>query len=43
MDLGIPVRKPWEEDPKWFGDFDFGKPSWRKENLIFNLAIGYPF
>ena len=23
--------------------FDFGDSQWRKENLIFNLAIGYPF
>lgn len=43
IDLGIPVRKPWEENPRWFSDFRFREKEWRKENLIFNLAIGYPF
>ena len=24
-------------------EIDFGSGGWRKENLVFNLAIGYPF
>jgi hypothetical protein len=24
-------------------DFDLGSPTWRKEILILNVAIGYPF
>lgn len=45
LDLGIPLRKPWlPEKDRWvFDQIDFGNSSWRNENLIFNLAIGYPF
>ena len=44
-DLGIPLRKPYLPDGKrWvFDKFDFGSAAWRKENLIFNIAIGLPF
>lgn len=43
VDVGIPVRKPWEQNPRWFSDVRFREAEWRKENVIFNLAIGYPF
>lgn len=45
LDLGIPLRKPWlPENERWvFDKINFGSSSWRNENLIFNLAIGYPF
>lgn len=45
LDLGIPLRKPWlPEKDRWvFNQIDLGSSSWRNENLIFNLAIGYPF
>lgn len=45
LDLGMPVRKPWMPDgQQWrFKAIDFGSPTWRKENLVFNLAFGYPF
>ncbi len=45
LDFGIPFRKPWlPEGQRWvFKDISFGDPDWRKENLIFSLAIGYPF
>ena len=47
LDLGFPLRKPWlveeGEDPWVIDDIDFGSTTWRKENLIFNIAIGYPF
>lgn len=45
FDFGIPLRKPWlPEGQRWvFNDIRFGDPVWRKENIIFSLAIGYPF
>ncbi|MFV8324070.1 BamA/TamA family outer membrane protein [Flavobacterium sp. LS2R12] len=44
-DLAFPLRKPYLPDgDRWVLDkIDFGSGAWRKENLIFNLAIGYPF
>lgn len=44
-DLAFPIRKPYYEDrQRWVMDqINFGSGSWRKENLVFNLAIGYPF
>ncbi|WP_118972803.1 translocation and assembly module lipoprotein TamL [Taibaiella koreensis] len=45
LDFAFPIRKPWfPEGQRWrFNDIRFGDPDWRKENLFFNLAIGYPF
>jgi outer membrane protein assembly factor BamA len=48
LDLGIPVRKPWllkddESGEPWDFSFAFGDKVWRRENLILNLGIGYPF
>ena len=45
LDLAFPLRKPWlPEDDRWVIDqVSFGDSKWRKENLVFNLAIGYPF
>jgi outer membrane protein insertion porin family len=45
IDLAFPIRKPYLADgPAWvFDQIDFGSADWRKENLILNLAIGYPF
>ncbi|WP_298154105.1 BamA/TamA family outer membrane protein [Flavobacterium sp.] len=44
-DLAFPLRKPYlPAGQRWvIDDISFGSGSWRKENLIFNLAIGYPF
>lgn len=44
-DLAFPLRKPYlPEGQRWvLDDIDFGSSSWRKENLILNIAIGYPF
>jgi outer membrane protein insertion porin family len=44
-DFSFPIRKPYlEEGHRWVLDqINFGSGSWRKENLVFNLAIGYPF
>ena len=45
FDLAAPLRKPWlEEHRRWvINQINFGDPSWRSENLILNVAIGYPF
>lgn len=45
IDLAMPIRKPYKNGgPDWvFDQIDFGSSSWRKDNLILNLALGYPF
>ncbi len=45
LDLGMPLREPWlPEGQRWVMDLiDFGSKSWRRQNLVLNLAIGYPF
>ncbi|HEU0065011.1 MAG TPA: BamA/TamA family outer membrane protein, partial [Flavisolibacter sp.] len=43
LDLGFPIRKPWESNPWVMNQINFGNQSWRRENLIYNLGIGYPF
>ncbi|MCG8307573.1 MAG: outer membrane protein assembly factor [Cytophagales bacterium] len=45
IDLAFPVRKPWlPEDERWvFGEIDFFNRRWRKDNLLWNISIGYPF
>lgn len=45
LDLAWPLRKPWlPEGERWVvKDIEFGSKYWRKENLVFNIAIGYPF
>ncbi|MDT8393224.1 MAG: BamA/TamA family outer membrane protein [Bacteroidales bacterium] len=45
FDLATPLRKPWlEQNNKWVIDeINFGSSGWRRENLILNIAIGYPF
>lgn len=45
FDLAMPLRKPWlEKNNRWVIDkINFASPSWRSDNLILNVAIGYPF
>lgn len=44
FDLATPLRKPFlPEGERWGNTFDIRSKTWRKENLIFNFAIGYPF
>lgn len=45
LDVAFPLRKPWLPDGKrWVIDkIQFGNSTWRKENLIWNIGIGYPF
>lgn len=44
-DFAIPLRLPYyPKEERWvIKNIDFGSSSWRRDNLIFNLAIGYPF
>ena len=44
-DLAMPVRKPYlPSGSRWvFNQIDFGDRDWRRNNLILNIAIGYPF
>ena len=44
FDLAMPLRKPWNINSRWVtNQIDFTDPIWRRNNLILNLAIGYPF
>ncbi|HET9487819.1 MAG TPA: BamA/TamA family outer membrane protein [Chryseosolibacter sp.] len=45
LDLAFPLRKPFlPPSERWvFDEIDFLSPSWRSDNLILNIAIGYPF
>ena len=45
LDLGMPLRDPWLPDnASWVvNKIDFASPEWRTSNLVFNIAIGYPF
>lgn len=45
LDVGIPLRKPWLPlGSEWvIKDISFGNKDWRRDNLVFNFGIGYPF
>jgi outer membrane protein insertion porin family len=45
LDLGMPIRKPYLPDgERWvFNKINIGSATWRKENLVVNIAIGLPF
>ncbi len=45
FDFAMPIRKPFLPDGKrWvLNEIDLGSAEWRRQNLVFNLAIGYPF
>ena len=45
VDVAFPLRKPWlPEGERWVvNQIEFNDTDWRKENIIFNLGIGYPF
>jgi outer membrane protein assembly factor BamA len=45
FDWAFPIRKPTlTSDKQWlFSEFDFLNKDWRKQNLVWNIAIGYPF
>jgi outer membrane protein assembly factor BamA len=43
FDVGFPIRKPWVIPPFVINQINFTDKSWRKQNIVYNLAIGYPF
>lgn len=45
LDLGMPLREPWlPAGQRWvINQIDFGSKEWRRQNLVLNIAIGYPF
>ncbi|HXB45775.1 MAG TPA: BamA/TamA family outer membrane protein, partial [Puia sp.] len=45
LDVGFPLRKPFlPQGQRWVIDqIAFGSGDWRRNNLVFNLGIGYPF
>ncbi len=45
LDLATPVTKPWRpEGERWvLNEFSLKDKSWRKENLVLNIAVGLPF
>jgi outer membrane protein insertion porin family len=43
LDVAFPLRKPWEIPPSVLNDINFRNTDWRKQNVVYNLAIGYPF
>jgi len=43
LDIAFPLRKPWEQNPWVLDQIKFFHKPWRRENIIYNLGIGYPF
>ena len=45
LDVGFPLKIPYlAKKNRWVIDqIKFHNPEWRQDNLVFNLAIGYPF
>jgi outer membrane protein insertion porin family len=45
LDWAFPIRKPWlPEGERWaIKEIDIFDKNWRKDNLIWNISIGYPF
>jgi outer membrane protein insertion porin family len=45
LDVAFPIRKPYlTPGNRWLiRQLDLLNPEWRQDNLVFNLAIGYPF
>ena len=45
IDVAVPVKKPYiHTDGGWvFKEIDIYNSSWRSNNIVFNISIGYPF
>ena len=45
FDLATPLRKPYKTNgSEWvISQFAFDNRDWRKQNLVFNIGVGYPF
>ncbi|HEU4472278.1 MAG TPA: BamA/TamA family outer membrane protein [Flavisolibacter sp.] len=40
LDVAFPLKKPWETE---YNEIRLGNRPWRRANIVYNLAIGYPF
>jgi|GEM_PF-1093539 len=45
IDVATPFRKPWLDEPeRWvFDQINLKSKDWRRENIIWNFAVGLPF
>ncbi|MBD0368736.1 MAG: hypothetical protein ICV53_21840, partial [Flavisolibacter sp.] len=43
LDVEFPLQKTCEQNPWVMNQINFADRKWRKDNVIYNLAIGYPF
>ncbi|MVT10931.1 BamA/TamA family outer membrane protein [Chitinophaga sp. ysch24] len=46
LDWGIPIKVPYytgQKDGWYLSEWQLGSGSWRRNNIIWNVAIGYPF
>ncbi|MGV3530377.1 MAG: BamA/TamA family outer membrane protein [Flavisolibacter sp.] len=45
FDVAFPIRKPWlDPGNRWvLNNIKPLEPEWRRDNIVYNLAIGYPF
>ena len=44
LDVGLFVHDPSYDRERWrVGTYQWRDRTWRQQNLVFNLAIGYPF
>ncbi len=43
LDAGFPIRKPWVMPASVLNQINFSSSDWRRQNIVFNVAIGYPF
>ena len=45
LDVAIPLRKPYlPEGDRWvINQINFSNKEWRRENIVLNIGIGYPF
>jgi hypothetical protein len=45
LDVGTPIRIPnGPENERWvINNVAINQKSWRQQNMVFNIAIGYPF
>ncbi len=43
FDVGFPLRKPWEKNPWVMSQLQLNNVQLRRENIVYNIGIGYPF
>lgn len=43
LDVAVPLRKPWLQNPWVMKQINLKDQAWRRDNIVYNLAIAYPF